>query len=92
VSSLGNDLEEAAIDVSAPLAETARLVRRAGRSTGALHTAMSGSGSSFFLLFHEAAAARAAALALRRAGLKVLRCSFLERTAYLRRFEAIPTA
>lgn len=52
---LRNDLERAALDESPALAEVARRVRRAGRSAGAVLSAMSGSGSSFFLLFGDAA-------------------------------------
>ena len=85
--SLRNDLERAAMDESPSLSAIARRVRSVGRSTGAIHTAMSGSGSSFFLLFDEATARRAAAGALRELGLPSVRCSFVSRLDYARRFE-----
>ena len=85
--SLRNDLEGAAMDESPSLAAMARRVRKVGRSTGAIHTSMSGSGSSFFLLFDEAIAERAAAEALRELGLPCVRCSFVSRRDYARRFE-----
>ena len=85
--SLRNDLERAAMDESLSLSAIARRVRRVGRSTGAIHTAMSGSGSSFFLLFDAEGAERAAAEALRALGLPSVRCSFVSRRDYTRRFE-----
>ena len=84
---LRNDLERAAGAESPSLAAIARRVRGVGRSSGAVHTAMSGSGASFFLLFDEATAARAAAEALRQLGIGSVRCTFLSRRSYVRRFE-----
>ena len=84
---LRNDLERAALDESPALAEVARRVRRAGRSAGAVLSAMSGSGSSFFLLFGDAAERAGAIQELRDAGIASVRCSFLSRRAYQSRFE-----
>lgn len=87
LSSLRNDLEAAASGICPPLARIARLARRIGRSNGALHIAMSGSGSSFFLLFDETTAARTATETLHDYGVPATRCSFLSKSAYLKRFE-----
>ncbi len=84
---LRNDLERAALEESPALAEVARRVRRAGRSAGAVLSAMSGSGSSFFLLFGAAAARAAANRELREAGVATVRCSFVSKRAYQSRFE-----
>lgn len=83
---LRNDLEQAALAESPSLAVIARRVRGVGRSTGAVHTAMSGSGSSFFLLFDADAARRAAGEALRQLGIPGIRCTLLSRRAYQTRF------
>lgn len=85
--SLVNDLEAAAVDVSAELARTARLVRGVGRRNGAVHVAMSGSGSSFFLLFETTEAAAQASAELRISHVKALRCAFLSKDSFRRRFE-----
>ena len=82
VSSLRNDLEPAAIDVSPDLGRVAREVRRVGRATGATTAAMSGSGSSFFLLFKEAAQRAAAAALLEKSRIETLPCSFVSRRAF----------
>lgn len=87
LGTLRNDLERAAIRESPALAEVARRIRRAGRSAGAIQAAMSGSGSSFFLLFEDAASRAAASRELRAAGLASLGCSFVSRGSYDRRFE-----
>lgn len=87
VGLLRNDLGPAAIAVSAPLAATARVLRAEGKKHGATLTAMSGSGSSFFLLFRDADARQAAARDLKAAGIKTRRCSFLSRRAFAGRFE-----
>jgi 4-diphosphocytidyl-2-C-methyl-D-erythritol kinase len=84
---LRNDLERAALEESPALAEVARRVRRAGRSAGAVLSAMSGSGSSFFLLFSDAARRAEANRELRDAGIATVRCSFLSRRSYESRFE-----
>ena len=86
---LRNDLEAAALAQSPSLASMARDVRRIARDTGAGHVAMSGSGSSFFLLFGEDESnARLSALkALREIGLLGVRCSFLSKRTYQSRFE-----
>lgn len=87
VGTLRNDLERAALQESPPLAELARLVRQVARRREAVHATMSGSGSSYFLLFEDATALTRAALDLRTAGVKSRRCSFVSRRAYERRFE-----
>lgn len=84
---LRNDLERAAIEVSPALAQLARRVRRVGGSTGAILSAMSGSGSSFFLLFSETAQRARAHRELRDAGVPCVRCSFVSRRAFRSRFE-----
>jgi 4-diphosphocytidyl-2C-methyl-D-erythritol kinase len=53
---------------------------------------MSGSGSSFFLLFDERGAAKIAAAALQALGVPSLPCSFISREAYEKRFEIPPPA
>jgi 4-diphosphocytidyl-2-C-methyl-D-erythritol kinase len=87
LDTLRNDLERAAIEESPALAEVARRIRRVARSSGAVQAAMSGSGSSFFLLFADATARAAAVASLRDAGIRSLRCSFVSRRAYEGRFE-----
>lgn len=87
VGSLRNDLGPAAIAVSAPLAATARVLRSVGRKHGATLAAMSGSGSSFFLLFKNAAARQEAARGLKAARITTHRCSFVSREAFASRFE-----
>ncbi len=87
VSSLRNDLEPAAIGVSPDLGRVAREVRRVGRATGATTAAMSGSGSSFFLLFEGAGQRVAAAGLLEKSGIETLPCAFLSRRAFRERFE-----
>ena len=87
VSSLRNDLEPAAIDVSPDLGRVVREVQRVGRATGATSAAMSGSGSSFFLLFKEEAQRVAAAGLLERSGIETLPCAFVSRGAFRERFE-----
>jgi 4-diphosphocytidyl-2-C-methyl-D-erythritol kinase len=84
---LRNDLERAAVEESPSLAAIARGIRRVGRKTGALQAAMSGSGSSFFLLFSHAAERAAASRELGSAGVASVRCSFVSRRAYQSRFE-----
>lgn len=84
---LRNDLERAAIEESPALAEVARRIRRAGRSAGAIQAAMSGSGSSFFLLFKDAHSRAAASQELRAGGIASLRCSFVSGRSYGHRFE-----
>ena len=86
---LRNDLEPAAMAESPALSAFARRVRRAARLTNA-HAAMSGSGSSFFLLFDDADAKRAARRALRDLGVQSGSCSFLSRREYESRFEVLP--
>lgn len=88
VSSLRNDLEPAAIDVSPDLGRVAHEVRRVGRATAATKAAMSGSGSSFFLLFKEAAQRVAAAGLLEKSGIETLPCAFVSRRGFRERFEA----
>jgi 4-diphosphocytidyl-2-C-methyl-D-erythritol kinase len=82
---LRNDLERAALAESASLRSIARKVRQVARLTGA-HAAMSGSGSSFFMLFDNPTAKQVAEVALGRGGVPSVRCSFLSRRAYERRF------
>ena len=87
---LRNDLERAAFDECPTLGVLARKIRRIGGSTGALQTAMSGSGSSFFLLFDGVAARAAAAIALHEAGIPSRVSPFVSRPDYERRFEVRP--
>jgi 4-diphosphocytidyl-2-C-methyl-D-erythritol kinase len=87
LGALRNDLERAAIEESPSLAAIAKSIRRTGRSTGAVHAAMSGSGSSFFLLFDDAEARNAALAKLDAVGIRGLRCSFVSKHGYERRFE-----
>lgn len=84
---LRNDLERAALAESPALAEVARRIRRAARSGGAVLSAMSGSGSSFFLLFKDGDSRTAALKELRDAGVASLRCSFVSRRSCESRFE-----
>jgi 4-diphosphocytidyl-2-C-methyl-D-erythritol kinase len=87
---LRNDLEGAARAESPRLAALGQGVRRVARATGATLAGMSGSGSSFFLLFEEKARERKAAVALRALGIRSMHCSFVSREAYARRFEIRP--
>lgn len=85
--SLRNDLEAAAFEISPPLRNLARRIRGAARKTGAAMALMSGSGSSFFLLFGNAEGRAAAAGLLREMGLPSVRCSFVSRRVFQDRFE-----
>lgn len=87
LSSLRNDLEPAALEVSPDLGRVAHEVRRVGRATGAASVAMSGSGSSFFLLFKGAARRSAAGALLGKARIETVPCSFVSRRAFRERFE-----
>jgi 4-diphosphocytidyl-2-C-methyl-D-erythritol kinase len=87
VRSLRNDLEPAALAVSPSLQSISRTIHRVGRSEGAIHSSMSGSGSSFFLLFEDTDQRRPAVLKLRDLGIASLSCSLLSRSAYQGRFE-----
>lgn len=87
---LRNDLEPAALAERKELAEVARRVRRAGRASKAGQVAMSGSGSTFFLVFDDVEAERRASRALSAEGLTSLPCRFLSRRAYESRFEIRP--
>jgi 4-diphosphocytidyl-2-C-methyl-D-erythritol kinase len=89
---LRNDLERSAVAESPPLAALRRRVRVVAHSAGASLAAMSGSGSSFFLLFDERGAAKIAAAALQALGVPSLPCSFISREAYEKRFEIAPPA
>lgn len=86
-STLRNDLEPAAIEASPDLGRLARDVRRAARIAGATAAAMSGSGSSYFLLFQDVARRSAAAALLRNRGIETIPCSFVSRRAFRERFE-----
>jgi 4-diphosphocytidyl-2-C-methyl-D-erythritol kinase len=77
---VGNDLE-------APVARRHPVIRRLTRALvhqGALHAAMSGSGSAVFGVFDDVAAARAAEEALARFGWDVIRTRTLSRAAVAR--------
>ena len=87
LSGLRNDLEPAAIEVSPGLGRVAHEVRQVGRATGAAAVAMSGSGSSFFLLFRDAARRSAAGALLEKARIETVPCSFVSRRAFRERFE-----
>jgi 4-diphosphocytidyl-2-C-methyl-D-erythritol kinase len=88
--SLRNDLERAALDVSPALLRTSRLVRQVGLSSHALQAAMSGSGSTYFMVFKDSASRSKAAGALAEAGLASHACSFVSRRSYLDRFQIQP--
>lgn len=87
VATLRNDLGPTAIAVSAPLAATARVLRAAARHHGATLAAMSGSGSSFFLLFESTSARADAARELKAVGIPSRRCAFVSRQAFASGFE-----
>lgn len=84
---LVNDLETAALAESPRLAEISRQVRRVAKSTGAIRAAMSGSGSTFFLIHADTDSRREAASALSRDGIKTIASAFVSRAAYENRFE-----
>jgi 4-diphosphocytidyl-2-C-methyl-D-erythritol kinase len=81
---LNNDLEQAALEEAPELAQVVRRARAILARSGALMTSLSGSGSSYFGLFDQAAKARRAAEALERADLVAHCC----RTLTLRRWRA----
>lgn len=87
---LRNDLDHAALVESPTLAIVARGVRRVGRAEGAVQAAMSGSGSSFFLIFDDGAARGNASVRLAGLGIPSVGCSFLSKRAYANRFEMKP--
>ena len=87
IGTLRNDLERAAIEESPALEAVSQQVRRIGRARGAALSAMSGSGSSFFLLFNEADSRAAAGRELLAAGIGAVRCAFVSRRSYESRFE-----
>jgi 4-diphosphocytidyl-2-C-methyl-D-erythritol kinase len=69
---LTNDLEKAALEEAPELGERTALIRALLDRSGARHVSMSGSGSSFYGLFDDKAAASRACAALREAGLAAL--------------------
>jgi 4-diphosphocytidyl-2C-methyl-D-erythritol kinase len=81
---LSNDLEQAALEEAPELAQVVRRTRAILVRNGALMTSLTGSGSSYFGLFDDAAKARRAAGALDCAELVVHCC----RTLTLRRWRA----
>lgn len=87
LQSLRNDLDRAAVAESPALASVARAVRRVARAEGAVQAAMSGSGSSFFLIFANEAARKSAAAGLAALAIPSVACSFLSKRAYENRFE-----
>jgi|CXWL01.1.fsa_nt_gi 4-diphosphocytidyl-2-C-methyl-D-erythritol kinase len=87
LQALRNDLDQAAVAESPTLASVARDVRRVARAEGAIQAAMSGSGSSFFLIFEDDAARKSAAARLAGLGIPTVACAFLSKRAYANRFE-----
>ena len=81
-SLLSNDLEEAALEEAPELVGEFRRIRRLLVQEGALFTALSGSGSSFFGLFEEARRARRAQAALAAEGFAVFRSRTLSLDRY----------
>jgi 4-diphosphocytidyl-2-C-methyl-D-erythritol kinase len=67
---LSNDLEAAALDEVPALREQAARIRAGFEAAGARHSALSGSGASYFGLFDEAGKARRACAALLAQGLQ----------------------
>jgi 4-diphosphocytidyl-2C-methyl-D-erythritol kinase len=65
-------------------------VLKVARDTGARKAAMSGSGSSFFLLFDDAKSRRMAKAALEGLALRSLACAFVTRKSFRDRFVAEP--
>lgn len=90
LQSLRNDLDRAALAESPTLASVARGVRRVAQAEGAVQAAMSGSGSSFFLIFDDGAARKNAAARLAGLGIPIAACAFLSKRAYANRFEVKP--
>lgn len=87
LAKLRNDLSTPAERVSPELARAARAVRRAGKASKATLAAMSGSGSTFFLLFDLVVARDIAKRHLERAGFSSKAAALLSRRDYLDRFE-----
>jgi 4-diphosphocytidyl-2-C-methyl-D-erythritol kinase len=87
LSRLRNDLAEPAIAVSPGIAVVANGVAAAGRTSRARLAAMSGSGSTFFLLHDTIVARSNARRSLAGVGLRSIPCSLLSHAAYHRRFE-----
>jgi len=90
LAALENDLEPAARAESPDLASLSRKVRRVARQSSAIHAAMSGSGSSFFLLFDQADGERTAVAAFEAEGIAAIPCRLLSRRSYRSRFEIAP--
>jgi 4-diphosphocytidyl-2-C-methyl-D-erythritol kinase len=90
IAALRNDLEPAALLVSPALDRVRRHVLKVARDTGARKAAMSGSGSSFFLLFDDAKSRRMAKAALEGLALRSLACAFVTRKSFRDRFVAEP--
>lgn len=84
---LVNDLEPAALAESPELRSIGESLRRVAKKTGGRQVAMSGSGSTFFMLHPDAPSRKAAVLLLRSEGIETLSSSFLSKRAYERRFE-----
>ena len=83
----GEYVKSASSTVEAPVARRHPVIRRLVRALvheGALHAAMSGSGSAVFGVFEDVAAARAAEEALARFGWDVIRTRTLSRAAVAR--------
>jgi 4-diphosphocytidyl-2-C-methyl-D-erythritol kinase len=84
LSGLVNDLEPAALQEAPDLAEKVTAVRAILVSTGARFAALSGSGSSFFGVFEDAAGARRGHAALRDSGYNAIRSRTLTFPEYRR--------
>ena len=89
LSALRNDLSKPAESVGPDLAQAARAVKRAGKASSAALAAMSGSGSTFFLLLDDAAARDLARRSLAEAGFASISTALLSRKRFHDRFEIV---
>jgi 4-diphosphocytidyl-2-C-methyl-D-erythritol kinase len=84
---LTNELETAALDEAPELASVVRQARAQMRRAGAIFTSLSGSGSSFFGLFDDAASARRAVKALGGVDIAAHRCRTVSLERYRKTWE-----
>ena len=83
-SALCNDLEQPALEEAPDLAGPVKRIRGTLAGEGAVLAALSGSGSTYFGLFADAARARRAEARLAADGFKVIRCRTLSLDGYRR--------
>lgn len=88
LNGLENELEAPAAALSPEIAEKGKRLRAIGQASEAVQTAMSGSGSTYFMSFDSAASLRTAKLILEAEGVGSIPGRFLARQTFVRQFMA----